>query len=81
MEKNYENYLRKLTSQIKNPRENYYQLTDELLELITTAEVATIKHRTEKRNIHINDNNLKEIYMAKSIMHNVLLILGWDEKE
>jgi hypothetical protein len=73
--------LHRLTGRMENPREGYDGLVTDLLGLITEAEVMAIKHRNSRRHSRISDKNIKDIYMAKNLMHEVLLLLGWDDEE
>ena len=73
--------LHRITRQLENPRESYDRLAEELLELITQAEIAAIKHRTTRRGRRITDNNIKDIYLAKSMVYNLLTVLGWDDAD
>jgi hypothetical protein len=69
-----------ITDQLENPRESYEELTDDVLNKLIDVEVITRKHRSLKRVSPINDNNIKDMYLANALLRNVILVLSWDNE-
>jgi hypothetical protein len=68
-----------ITSQLENPKESYGEITERILSLFLEAEASVFEHRKKKMGGEITDDDFKDMYLVKSILYNILLILGWDE--
>jgi hypothetical protein len=76
LDKHWRNHIIK---QFENPNESYVEVTEKILSILIDMEVSILNHRKAKANKKITDDDFKDMYLIKSMLYNIMAILGWNE--